>query len=77
MKLAKLRRAPMELHRQRQAPVEEQSLPSITDLSDMKMPKNGELTIFALAFFFAPFWLRYSSWSAVQFNPKWIAYGWQ
>ena len=40
----------MELLRQRQAPVEQQSHPSITDLRDMRMPKNGKL-IFALAFF--------------------------
>jgi hypothetical protein len=51
MELAKPRRAPMELLRQQQAPVEQQSHPSITDLRDMSMPKNGELTIFALAFF--------------------------
>ena len=38
------------------------------------MPKNGELKIFALAFF-SPLWLMYSNCSAVQVNPKWIAYG--
>ena len=40
----------MELLRQRQAPVEQQSHPSITDPREIRMQKNGELNI-RLSFF--------------------------